>query len=168
VLHCIRLGTTLDQAGTALEGNAEAYLRSELSMRKLFSDHAAWVDRTGEIGESLRFSLSELRYRFPCALEPGESADEKLRRLTFAGLSGRYLDGVPDGVVRQIEKELRLIAELEVAPYFLSTYEVVEMARRRRILWRKASRPRTAIAMSTPQPRTAPSAAAARPCQGWP
>ncbi|HVR20590.1 MAG TPA: error-prone DNA polymerase [Polyangiaceae bacterium] len=134
VLHCIRLGTTLDRAGTALEGNAEAYLRSELSMRKLFSDHAAWVDRTGEIAERLTFSLSELRYRFPCTLEPGENVDEKLRRLTLAGLAGRYPDGAPDSVRAQIEKELRLIAELEVAPYFLSTYEVVEMARRRRIL----------------------------------
>ncbi len=134
VLHCIRLGTTLDRAGTALEGNAEAYLRSELSMRKLFSDHPAWVDRTGEIGESLGFSLSELRYRFPCTLEPGESADERLRRLTLSGLANRYPEGVSSGVVEQIEKELRLIAELEVAPYFLSTYEVVEMARRRRIL----------------------------------
>jgi error-prone DNA polymerase len=134
VLHCIRLGTTLDQAGTALEGNAEAYLRSELAMRKLFSDHPAWVDRTGELAERLRFSLAELRYHFPCTLEPGESADEKLRRLTLVGLSGRYPDGAPDAVRSQIEKELGLIAELEVAPYFLSTYEVVEMARRRRIL----------------------------------
>ncbi|HEX6767261.1 MAG TPA: PHP domain-containing protein, partial [Polyangiaceae bacterium] len=134
VLHCIRLGTTLDRAGTALEGNAEASLRSELSMRKLFSDQPSWVDRSGEIAESLTFSLSELRYRFPCTLEPGESADEKLRRLTLAGLLGRYPGGVPDGVRAQIEKELRLIAELEVAPYFLSTHEVVEMARRRRIL----------------------------------
>ena len=97
------------------------------------------ITRVGSIARerserASRFSLSELGYRFPCALEPGESADEKLRRLTFAGLSGRYPGGVPDGVVQQIEKELRLIAELEVAPYFLSTYEVVEMARRRRIL----------------------------------
>ncbi|HEX6275210.1 MAG TPA: error-prone DNA polymerase [Polyangiaceae bacterium] len=134
VLDCIRLGTTLDRAGTALEGNAEAYLRSELSMRKLFADHPAWVDRSGEIASHLTFSLSELRYRFPCTLEPGESADEKLRRLTLAGLAGRYPGGVPDAVLAQIEKELRLIAEIEVAPYFLSTYEVVEMARRRRIL----------------------------------
>jgi error-prone DNA polymerase len=134
VLHCIRLGTTLDRAGTALEGNAEAYLRSELSMRKLFAEEPAWVDRSGELAEDLTFSLSELRYQFPCTLEPGESADEKLRRLTLAGLGGRYPGGVPDAVRAQIEKELRLIAEIGVAPYFLSTHEVVEMARRRRIL----------------------------------
>jgi error-prone DNA polymerase len=134
VLHCIRLGTTLDRAGTALEGNAEAFLRSELAMRKLFADHPSFVDRTGEIAERLVFSLSELRYRFPCTLEPGESADAKLRRLTLSGLGVRYPNGAPGAVHAQIEKELDLIAGLEVAPYFLSTYEVVEMARRRRIL----------------------------------
>ncbi len=134
VMHCIRLGTTLETAGTALDGNAEAYLRSELEMRRLFAERPELVDAAGELGEELRFSLSELRYRFPCTLEPGESADERLRRLTDEGLARRYPDGVSDAVRAQIEKELALIAEIDVAPYFLSTLEVVEIARRRRIL----------------------------------
>jgi error-prone DNA polymerase len=92
------------------------------------------VDRAGELGETLRFSLDELRYRFPCELEPGEDANEKLRRLTLEGLSHRYPAGTPDAVRLQVEKELELIARIEVAPYFLSTWEVVEIARKRRIL----------------------------------
>jgi error-prone DNA polymerase len=134
VMHCIRIGTTLDQAGTVLEGNAEAHLRSDLDMRRLFQDRPGLVDRAGELAETLRFSLSELRYRFPCTLEPGESADQRLRRLTLSGLSARYPAGVPEGVARQVEKELELIERIAVAPYFLSTHEVVEIARRRRIL----------------------------------
>ncbi len=134
VLHCIRTGTTLDRAGTALDGNAEAFLRSELEMRRVFADRPAWVDHAGELGGLLSFSLSELRYRFPCTLEPGESADERLRRLTLEGLSRRYPGGTPPGVAEQVEKELALIAEIDVASYFLSTLEVVEIARRRRIL----------------------------------
>jgi error-prone DNA polymerase len=134
VMQCIRLGTTLEAAGTALEGNAEAYLRSELELRRLFADRPSLVDRAGELGEELRFSLAELNYRFPCTLEPGESADERLRRLTYAGLERRYPDGVSEAVRVQIEKELALIAEIDVARYFLSTLEVVEIARRRRIL----------------------------------
>src|SRR6185503_19469214 len=43
-------------------------------------------------------------------------------------------NGIPPSVRAQIEKELALIQKLEVAPYFLSTYEVVEIARARRIL----------------------------------
>ncbi|HEX5101354.1 MAG TPA: error-prone DNA polymerase [Polyangiaceae bacterium] len=134
VMHCIRTGTTLDRAGTALDGNAEAHLRSELEMRKLFAERPDLIDRAGELAEDLRFSLAELRYRFPCTLEPGESADERLRRLTLEGLARRYPGGVPAPVAAQIEKELALIASIDVAPYFLSTLEVVDIARRRRIL----------------------------------
>ena len=134
VMHCIRAGTTLDQAGTALDGNAEAYLRSELDMRKLFHERQELVDRAGELAEDLRFSLGELRYRFPCELAPGEDENEKLRKLTFDGLATRYPGGTPEGVLAQVEKELELIRRIEVAPYFLSTYEVVEIARKRRIL----------------------------------
>ncbi|HWZ89134.1 MAG TPA: PHP domain-containing protein, partial [Polyangiaceae bacterium] len=134
VLHAIRLGTTLDRAGTLLAGNAEAYLRSEAQMLKLFPDHPEWVEAAGARSEALRFQLSELKYQFPCALESGESADEKLARLTWAGLATRYPRGAPSAVREQVEKELVLIAKMEVAPYFLSTWEVVDMARKRRIL----------------------------------
>jgi len=134
VMHCIRTGTTLDRAGTALDGNAEAHLRSELEMRKLFAERPALVDQAGELAQDLRFSLAELRYRFPCTLDTGESADARLERLTRAGLERRYSGGVPASVAAQVEKELALIASIDVAPYFLSTLEVVDIARRRRIL----------------------------------
>jgi error-prone DNA polymerase len=134
VLHCIRLGTTLDSAGTLLLGNAQAYLRSEKQMLDLFSDHPEWVEAAGALSEALRFQLSELNYQFPCTLEPGESADEKLAQLSWEGLTKRYPLGALSSVREQIAKELALIAQMKVAPYFLSTWEVVEMARKRRIL----------------------------------
>jgi error-prone DNA polymerase len=134
VLHCIRLGTTLERAGTALPANAEATLGSEQELLRRFADHPEWVERAGEVGDSLRFSLSELKYQFPCTLLPGESADDRLRRLTEAGLCQRFAGGVPESVRAQVEKELDVIARMEVASYFLSTQEVVEMARARRIL----------------------------------
>ena len=134
VVNAIRLGTTLDCAGTRLAGNAEAYLRSEAQIRKIFSDHPEWVDASGEWNERLDFQLDQLNYKFPCALSDGESADQKLARLTWAGLSERYPQGAPASVHTQVEKELSLIGLMEVATYFLSTWEVVQMARERRIL----------------------------------
>ena len=134
VLHCIRRGLTLDQAGTELLANQEAELRSPAQMQRLFYDQLAWVGRTVEVASSLLFSLNELQYRFPCTLSPGETADEKLRRLSLAGLEVRYPNGVPNRVAEQVQKELLLIQKLQMASYFLSTWEVVEMARRRRIL----------------------------------
>ncbi|HEY8944795.1 MAG TPA: error-prone DNA polymerase, partial [Polyangiaceae bacterium] len=134
VMHCIRTHTTLDHSGTALGANAEAHLRSEEEMRRLFRDELEMVDRTAEIAESLRFSLSELKYNFPCALEPGETADDKLKRLALRGLATRYPGGAPAHVRAQMEKELALIGSMNVAAYFLSTWEIVEIARERRIL----------------------------------
>ncbi len=134
VLYCIRKGITLDSAGTELVPNAEAHLRSELELQRLFRDRPQWVERTAEIADGLRFRLDELRYEFPCQLDPGETADQKLERLTREGVLRRYPGGVPPSVSAQIAKELSIIAELNVAPYFLSTWEVVEIARRRRIL----------------------------------
>ena len=139
VVNAIRLGTTLDRAGTLLAGNSEAYLRSEAQIRKIFSDHPEWVDGAAELSEDLHFQLDQLNYQFPCALAAGESADQKLARLTWAGLSERYPQerypkGAPAHVHAQVEKELALIARMEVASYFLSTWEVVQIAREKRIL----------------------------------
>ncbi len=134
VMHCVRRGLTLDQAGTELAPNHEAYLRSEADMRRLFADHPEWVDRTAEAAESLRFDLGELEYHFPCELTPGQSADDRLAELTWEGAARRYPEGCGAELEAQLHKELRLIAKIGVAPYFLSTRDIVEIARRRRIL----------------------------------
>ncbi len=136
VLHCVRHKTTLDVAGRRLSPNAEARLRSAEEMRSLFRDRPEWIEATLPIAERCRFSLGELRYRFPSeelCLE-GETADGALRRLTEEGVRLRYPNGPSPSVRAQIEKELELIAMLRVAPYFLSVQQVVEMARSRRIL----------------------------------
>jgi len=152
VLHCIREGLTLDEAGRGLASNAEAHLKSVAQMNRLFSDRPAWLQRSSDIADSCRFSLRGLEYHFPCALDahapgfPGEresdtgptpseeTSDEVLRRLTYEGALGRYPDGVPDGVRAQIERELALIERMQVAPYFLSVRSIVEMAKARDIL----------------------------------
>ncbi|WP_437908161.1 DNA polymerase III subunit alpha [Sorangium sp. So ce327] len=136
VLACIRTKTTLDQAGTRIAPNAEAYVRSGAQMAALFRDHPAWVARTVEVASRCRFSLSELRYSFPsdALCMPGETSDQALRRLTEEGCRDRYPEGTPSPVRAQIEKELALIAKLGVAPYFLSVQQVVKIARARQIL----------------------------------
>ncbi|KYF80995.1 error-prone DNA polymerase [Sorangium cellulosum] len=136
VLTCIRTKATLDQAGTRIAPNAEAYVRSGAQMAALFRDHPAWIARTVEVASRCRFSLSELRYSFPsdALCMPGETSDQALRRLTEEGCRDRYPAGTPPQVRAQIEKELTLIAKLGVAPYFLSVQQVVKIARARQIL----------------------------------
>jgi error-prone DNA polymerase len=138
VLHCIRQGVTLDEAGRALAPNAEAHLRSPQAMQALFADHPGWLARSRVVAEACRFSMRQLEYRFPCELDapafPGETPDEALRRLTAEGARRKWPAGVPAGVAAQIEKELGLVAQLQVAPYFLSVQTIVDIARSKDIL----------------------------------
>ena len=50
------------------------------------------------------------------------------------GCRDRYGSHTPLKVKKQLEKELQLIAELDVAPYFLSVQHIVNIARARSIL----------------------------------
>jgi error-prone DNA polymerase len=139
VLHCIREGVTLDEAGRALPPNAEAHLKGDAEMQRLFHDRPAWLARSRDVADACQFSLRELKYRFPCDLDAddvarGETPDGFLARLTYEGAAGRYPRGIPDSVRAQLEKELALIAASRAAPYFLSVRSIVEMARSRDIL----------------------------------
>ncbi len=138
VLHCIRENVTLDSAGRALSPNAEAFLKSPGDMQALFADRPEWLARSRVIADDCSFELKKLGYNFPCELDdpayPGETADLALRRLTYAGANAFFRGDIPAPTRGQIEKELALIAKLNVAPYFLSVKTIVEMARTRDIL----------------------------------
>jgi error-prone DNA polymerase len=129
VLDCIREGIALDDAGRALLPNAEAHLKSSAEMESLFADRPAFVARGREIADACRFSMRQLKYRFPCEVETRETPDAALRRLTYDGARSRYPHGVPDSVGAQIDKELALVEKIEVAPYFLSVNSIVQIAR---------------------------------------
>ena len=145
VLHCIREGKTLDEAGRELGPNVEAHLKTEEEMTRLFSLHPEWVARSRFIADRCLFSIKELKYNFPYEITDlvhrdfrhpdgtvGETADRALRRLTFDGARSRWGNAIPESVAAQIEKELDVIATLKVAPYFLSVRAIVDMARRAR------------------------------------
>jgi len=135
VLQCIRETTTLERAGNRLRPNAEAYLRSPSEMARIFCDAPERLARTVEIAKACSFSLGELKYSFPCDdVAPGETPDDALRRLVGEWVPRRYPGRVPPQVAAQLEKELALIAELKVAQFFLSVYEIVSIAREKRIL----------------------------------
>jgi error-prone DNA polymerase len=82
-----------------------------------------------------RFSLDELRYRYPSELVPeGRTAMEHLRDLAERGAAERYPEGVPERVRAQLGHEFAIIADLEYAPYFLTVHSIVDFARSRGIL----------------------------------
>ena len=139
VLHCIREGQTLEEAGRALSPNAEAHLKSPDEMAAVFADEPAWLARSVHIADACRFSMKQLRYVFP--FDTGsdgnalaETPDQRLERLSLQGMEQKYKGQVPEKVRSQVQKELKLIAQMNVAQYFLCVREVVEVARQKDIL----------------------------------
>ncbi|MCA9717629.1 MAG: error-prone DNA polymerase, partial [Myxococcales bacterium] len=138
VLSCVRHGRTLSAAGGAIKANAEHELKSLEAMRALFADDPAAITRTLEIAARCRFSLSQLRYRYPSSdlrEDEGTAAlPGRLRALTLTGARARYGGDIPADVMAQLERELALIDELDYGGYFLTMWEIVQFCRREDIL----------------------------------
>ena len=135
VVTCIREKCTLAEAGFRLDANAERHLKPPQVMAQLFAEWPDALEATVEIADRCRFSLDELRYEYPEEIvTPGISAFEDLRRRTLEGAKIRYPEGVSEAAAKQIDHELKLIAELEYAPYFLTVHEIVKFAKGKKIL----------------------------------
>jgi len=135
VLACIRKGVTIDSAGRLTQANGERHLKSPTEMASLFPTLSEAMGATEEIVTKVQFSLDELAYNYPEEIvQPGENVQDSLKRLTWLGAQDRYPGGVPKAVRTTIEHELRLIAQLGYAPYFLTVYDLVRFAQSRNIL----------------------------------
>jgi error-prone DNA polymerase len=134
VVSCIRQGCTIDAAGFRLERHADRFLKDAAEMIRLLERHPGAVARTAEIVKRCTFSLDELAYQYPAETDEGETAQEKLERLTWEGAQKRYPNGVPSKVALQLRHELRLIENLRYAPYFLTVHAIVSYAESEGIL----------------------------------
>src|SRR6185312_11862413 len=134
VLACIREKTTLDDAGTLLQANAERHVKSAAEMRMLFRDLPDAVDNTLAIATRCGFTLEDLGYRFPRYPVPdGGSEMSYLAHLVQAGARHRYRPLTPR-VQAQLDRELGLIDKLELAGYFLIVWDLVDYCNRRGLL----------------------------------
>jgi error-prone DNA polymerase len=135
VLACVRHGVTLAAAGRRIRPNAEHDLKSPAAFHALFADDPAAIERTREVAARCAFRLDQIVYRYPSERLPeGKTTAEWLAELTFAGARERYGGAIPDAVAAQLDKELRLIEELDYCGYFLTMWEIVRFCREREIL----------------------------------
>jgi error-prone DNA polymerase len=135
VITAIRHNITIDELGHRRERFADRYLKPPEEMHRLFARYPEALARTLEIVKRCRFSLDELAYQYPEErADPTLTPQETLEKLTWEGAAERYPQGVPDKVRRNLEHELRLIAKLDYAPYFLTVNSIVRYARSRGIL----------------------------------
>ena len=140
VLACVREKCTIAEAGFRLSANAERHIKPPEEMARLFRNFPDAIARTVEIAAACSFSLGQLQYEYPDEpVPPGKTAQQHLEDLTWTGAKRRYPkerhpEGMPDKVGQQIRDELKLIATLDYARYFLTVHDIVAYAREKQIL----------------------------------
>ncbi len=133
-LTCLRYKTTLAEAGKLLTFNAERHLKTSAEMCALFVDLPEAISNTCELAARLNFTLKDLGYQFPrYPVPPGETEMSYLRQLTDAGARRRY-QPYYEQAQKQVERELTLIDQLNLAGYFLIVWDIVDFCRRQKIL----------------------------------
>jgi len=129
VLAAIRGGTTIDALGYAAAANAEAHLKPPAELARLFAPHPEALAAIPQVLGACRFSLRDLSYEYPEEiLDPGRTPQQTLEARVAEAVVARWPGGAPEKVARQIAHELRLIAELDYAAYFLTVHEIVRFA----------------------------------------
>ena len=130
VMTAIRHKTTVAKAGHLLHPNAERHLKSPAEMQRLFARWPHAIRAAREVADACRFSLDELRYEYPEEIYPdGQSPQQFLESEVWQGAGRRYAEGVPETVRQTLERELALIAKLDLARYFLTIKDIVDFAR---------------------------------------
>ena len=135
IVTCIREKCTIYNAGFRLHPNAERYLKPKDEMLRLFRQYPDAIRRSLEISESCRFSLDELKYRYPKEITSnGRTPQEELTFLAWKGAHERYGDTIPEKIRSAILYELAFMEEMNYAEYFLTVYDIVRFAREQHIL----------------------------------
>jgi len=132
-MTAIRHHTTVAEAGHRLFANGERHLRPLSMLADVYPSQL--LAETLRIAERCTFDLSQLRYEYPHELVPKEhTATSWLRQLTEEGARFRWPDGVPTKARANLEKELKVIAQMKYESYFLTVQDIVAFARERGIL----------------------------------
>jgi error-prone DNA polymerase len=141
VLTTIRHHTSLDKAGRLLSPNCSRQLRCT---QCLFADIPEAVANTRMVSDRLEFTLDNLGYQFPHYPIPhnetpgGETLDSFLAQRVEEGVRKRYGSAAKrsllDKARAQVEHELKLIARLGFAGYFLIVWDLVRYCQQHGIL----------------------------------
>ena len=135
ILTCVREKCTIANAGYKLHQNAERHLKEKTEMERLFRNYPEAITNARIIADACRFDLKSLKYKYPSELTTeGRTPMQQLEYLAWKGAKAYYIDQVPEKVAQAIREELAIIAELDVADYFLTVEDYVTWARNQHIL----------------------------------
>jgi error-prone DNA polymerase len=135
VMTAIRERTTIDALGFRRERFMDRDLKSPDEMERRFAAFPDAIRASADIAAQCRFDLGEIEYQYPYEeVMAGRTAQQALAALTEEAALRMFPDGLGEVYRKQIDHELRLIAQLGYAPYFLTVHAIVAESRRRGIL----------------------------------
>lgn len=129
VLTAIRCHATLDASAVQRRGNSEARLKGGAEMARLFADRPDALRRSVEIAQRCQLSLRRGVQDLPIFPTGAASADDYLAALCRRALIERYGAAPGERVQRLLAHELAVIAQLDLANYFLIVWDIVRFAR---------------------------------------
>ncbi|MCL2802381.1 MAG: error-prone DNA polymerase [Micrococcales bacterium] len=128
---------SLDQMDGYLPAAPTAHLRCPADVARRHRTHPEAVAMAAALGAECAFDLRLIAPQLPpVAVPAGHNNNSWLRHLTLAGAKRRY--GPPgagnDKAYAVLEHELTIIAQLDLAGYFLIMWEIVDFCRDQSIL----------------------------------
>jgi error-prone DNA polymerase len=114
--------------------NTEGYLKTPEQMARVFAERPDAITNAAAVAEHCEVDLGLGQLRVPDFVTgEGMQADTELRARCEAGVRERYAD--PRSAHRDLlERELAMITQLGLAPYFLTVAEIVDRIREKGIM----------------------------------
>ncbi|HET8881992.1 MAG TPA: error-prone DNA polymerase [Solimonas sp.] len=133
VMTALRHHRPVARCGHRLFPNAERHLRALADLQSLYPPEL--LAETLCVAERCTFRIEQVKYRYPReVVGAGHTPTSWLRHLVEQRMPVRWPQGCPPQVRKTIDKELALIAQKGHEPFFLTVADIVDFARRRKIL----------------------------------
>jgi error-prone DNA polymerase len=138
VIHAIRHSESMDKSMRHMFVNDQRTFLSKADFFRRYSHFeyfGSCVENSIQLANSIDFGFDELRYNYPKEMIPeGMNAQNFLEQLVWESARRFYGSGLVDRVRDLLQKELRLIHDLQFADYFLTVWDIVRWAREQGIL----------------------------------
>ncbi len=135
IVTSIRLNKTFENLTDTNIIDEEYYLIDPEVFEKRWKIFYSAIHASEDIAEKCNVNLELNKYKFPHIKVPtNESAYTYLWKESFQGLHKRY-DPVTEVAINRLEKELKVIDDMNLSDYFLMVLSIVKEAKRRGMLF---------------------------------
>ncbi|MCK5681739.1 DNA polymerase III subunit alpha, partial [bacterium] len=144
VLLCVQTGKNMDDP-KRMRYPEELYFKSPQEMTEAFADHPEAIANTVEIAERCNFKFEFRNYRPPNFVPPaGKSLNDFLTETCHSGLvkmmprikvfhGDKFTEKMNESYQQRLEREIKIICDMEFAGYFLIVADFVNFARENQI-----------------------------------